>query len=211
MGSPDLKYLKNIIRNIIKYPAFILLLAGCSGREITNPLMMNILKSKNAVTVSKETFETLKIEPGSYSYCGFDKIILTLEEGEIVPEFEKILYDPEDSVMYIKGVVYILLHEHINGEPVTIKRACENAQIIIGNVVKLPETYQDEGKLNIHYNYLVGKNGEFSLAVKVHKHRQIVIAPREEYEENGEYDYTPLYTEYIYEIFRLNNIKSPNK
>jgi hypothetical protein len=196
-----------LLINLMQYYIILSLLPGCAGTEITNPLMIDILKSQTALKVRSETIETLTEEYSLYSYSGFGNITLRFGSNRIIPEFEKILYDPSDSVLFMQGTVYIEKQKQTNNNSITVKDIYPNTQIIVGNIIKLPENYDDEGKINIHYNYLVGRNGKFSLALKVNKQRSIIFAPREEYEGNGEYDYTPIYSVNIYDICKFNNIK----
>jgi hypothetical protein len=68
-----------------------------------------------------------------------------------------------------------------------------SAQILIGKIVKIPETLKDIGKIDISYNYHANEKGEFSLAIKVKEQRQIIFAEKNYYNEDGESDIVTSY------------------
>jgi hypothetical protein len=175
-----MKWVIKTLSLIIVYGGITTILNSCSSTKITNPLLVNILKSKSAIVINEKEFEKYKIDT-FFVYLGYGNIV-NMQANRlthfIVPRFEKILYDPLDSTLFVKGIIYYEGDIEINS----------HAQILIGKIIKIPETLKDIGKIDISYNYHANEKGEFSLAVKVKDQRQIIFAEKIFYDENGESD-----------------------
>lgn len=175
-----MKYsLKSILLLFIASSIY-LLLNGCASQKYVyvNPIKEHILKSPTAIAISPEEFGKLNSKydgPAVYGGLGSLWNIQWRGMGLVDPVFEKILYDPADSSLYIEGVVY----EYS-------KKPIGSAQIILG---KLPEVKKDtyEAKIDIILNYVIRKGGKFSTAFLLRRDYQIIFAPGDNYSDDGEY------------------------
>lgn len=185
-------------RIVISCFLLVIIFIGCSNAKRLNSIHINIPKSKNVVAISNEVFEKLQIEYFSgFAYSGFGKFnSVSGRINNLIPEFDKILYDPADSTLYIHGFIF---------SDTLSKRIYPNAQIIVGKSKgNLNNSY--EQSINIYANYLIGENGEFSFVVKINQFCQIYFTAREEYDDKGYYQNTPLYYVKAYDIYELNKI-----
>lgn len=174
---------------------FLSILTGCSGyHTIVSEL---ISRDSSIVRISPEEFESLhNLENSMCSYMGNGQIgkLRSSRVDFLEPKFEAILYNPKDSIVYIRGIL------NSSNKPFS------SGQIIIGWLPNMSST-SNVGKIHMLYDYVIPGNGKFSVAIPIDDDSlQIVFASRDMYTEEGEYEYTPFAFIKTYDVYKLRDM-----
>ena len=208
---------KNIFLIII-----ISFLVGCSSSKIISPLTERILKSQTAINIPVQKFsDYIKWNDYYYSGCGNLSImriqIRGLKYPYIETKFDKIIYDPVDSTLYLKGKIFLLessFNAHRFYYPNSSIRM-PRFQIIFGKVTEIPafeksneEEYIGEetidAKIDIESVYIPNKKDEFEITVKIKSSISLIFACREISNIEGLL-WFPSFDISMYNVFQLLN------
>lgn len=183
------------MKRIFILSLFLGILIGCSGYS-TNVFEL-ISRDSSIVSISPEEFDILRnLENSMCSYMGNGQIgkLRSSRVDFLEPKYEAILYNPKDSILYIRGIL------NSSNKPFPC------GQIIIGWLPNMPVA-SNVGKIHMLYNYVIPENGRFSVAIPIDEDSlQIVFASRDMYTEQGEYEYTPFAFIKTYDVYKLRDM-----